>query len=226
MLKIQQVRTWCIFHAVSYNLENAVDVFIPPSSILTSQWRAGNEFHETSFRLPVKQLFQNNFHSFCVKDESFRFIVSCGAILYSEASTQLFNSYCVNHVNNNEKVWYKIQPGWILNFHAWYQVDIIMFKAEARTKKLLFFIFFKFWNILWFNCYPFANLVNRYKFHVIVHLEYWAKNYSRVILFSKMKFEPETSMQSIFYILWRSSRAGFDVLGFTLRNSLKVFDFN
>lgn len=161
MLKIQQVRTWCIFHAVSYNLENAVDVFIPPSSILTSQWRAGNEFHETSFRLPVKQLFQNNFHSFCVKDESFRFIVSCGAILYSEASTQLFNSYCVNHVNNNEKVWYKIQPGWILNFHAWYQVDdIIMFKAEARTKKLLFFIFFKFWNILWFNCYPFANLVN------------------------------------------------------------------
>lgn len=190
-------------------------------------WRA-NDVQETNFTRPLSGFRWNSSSKtiFTVFVLRTRVSVSCGAILYSEASTQLFNSYCVNHVNNNEKVWYKIQPGWILNFHAWYQVDIIMFKAEARTKKLLFFIFFKFWNILWFNCYPFANLVNRYKFHVIVHLEYWAKNYSRVILFSKMKFEPETSMQSIFYILWRSSRAGFDVLGFTLRNSLKVFDFN
>lgn len=190
-------------------------------------WRA-NDVQETNFTRPLSGFRWNSSSKtiFTVFVLRTRVSVSCEAILYSEASTQLFNSYCVNRVNNNEKVWYKIQPGWILNFHAWYQVDIIMFKAEARTKKLLFFIFFKFWNILWFNCYPFANLVNRYKFHVIVHLEYWAKNYSRVILFSKMKFEPETSMQSIFYILWRSSRAGFDVLGFTLRNSLKVFDFN
>lgn len=124
-------------------------------------WRA-NDVQETNFTRPLSGFRWNSSSKtiFTVFVLRTRVSVSCGAILYSEASTQLFNSYCVNHVNNNEKVWYKIQPGWILNFHAWYQVDIIMFKAEARTKKLLFFIFFKFWNILWFNCYPFANLVN------------------------------------------------------------------